>query len=1050
MKYIPKSWVSIALSLCLVLTPILPFMIQDVMAAPAGGGDDYDDPYVIDSCEDWVAVSSDEATYFGSYHFYELANNIDCIADTNDVIWGDTVDFTGQIDGNGYSITIDIDNNDFETALFAVTNNASIYSLEVLGTVDVVGDYAAIGGVIGYASDDTDLYQVVSQVDVTASGSDAVGGLVGYAETDIEVNFSYVDADIIGAEQVGGIFGYVSGNPSGISVENSYTVGSVVGDDSVGGLVGQVDDFLYLDNNFSAALIDTLGDYYGGIVGNMNSINFIPEYNYYDRDLTGLGVDACLSILGEGVEHIEADGLCESVDTSIETDYFFNPANEPFTIAAEDIWNDGEEYPDLYWYFPGDDYPVPYPMVDLGDFSGAGSGTDEDPYVVTTCAQIIEINNSVETLSASYILDPPGAATELDCTANENDIMVRTNIGTFTGSFDGDDNTIIVDIDNVLDDERHTGLFGRADGATFTDVIVAGDVAGVYKVGGLLGQGENVTITGSSSSVTVSTEDEDAGGLAGDCEYCEISDSFATGNVAGVNSVGGFIGDSYNSLISDSYSTGTVDAENEVGGFIGYSGGGVYESSYSTGTVDGDGDYVGGFIGYDSDGDEDTVIEYCYATGDVTNTGAESTGGFIGYADYTVISYSYATGDVDATDASDYIGGFAGYADSAEFYEVFATGDVTGTDYIGGLVGYFEDSYLYDGYARGDVTGTYDVGGLIGHLEYEEVVNTYSTGAVVNTDDEDDIGGLVCHESEGDTDYSFWDTETSGADDSDSDEEGKTTLEMKTLATFTTDLGEDAWDFDDTWTIDTNTVDAANDGYPYFGWQDLELGSTPATSSSSSSSSSGSRSAVAQESSAKTETDSGPTSSTNFSFSDTPNHWAETYADKLKEKCDVFGYQDEVGDYLKTFGPDNPITRAELVRMLIACKHVEGLSFEQHFPDVNESDWFGIYITYAYEQGWIIGYQDGEFKPNQPITRAEAIKIILLSHYSAEDIIGEDATFSDVDISAWYAEFVAFAEELGFVSGYTDENGEKTGQFRPELNITRGESAKIISLVLGL
>lgn len=1044
MKNIPKSWVSIALSLCLVLTPILPFAIQDVHAAPTGGGDDFDDPYVIDSCEDWVAVSSDEATYFGSIHFYELANDIDCSADANDVIWGDAVDFTGEVHGNGYSITIDIDRNADETALFAVTNNAYIYDLQVFGTVDVVGDFAAIGGLIGYVSDDTEVDQVGVEVDVTASGSDAVGGIIGYAETDVNIDFSYVNADIDGAAQVGGFIGYSNGDPNGVSVENGYSAGSVSGADKVGGLVGQVDNFLYLDNNFSVATITSAGDYYGGIVGYMNSGEFIPTLNFYGSVESGLGTDNCISLDGEGIIYIEADGFCESYDTGVDATYFFNPANEPFTVDGDDIWNDGEEYPYLYWYFSGDDYPVPYPMVDLGDFSGSGSGTELDPYVVTTCAEIIEINNSVDTLGASYLLDPAGDATELDCTANGNDIMVRTNIGPFTGSFDGDGNTVIIDVDNVLDEERHTGLFGRAYGATFTDINVAGDVAGVYKVGGLLGHGEQVTITGSRSSVTVTSVDEDNGGLVGECEFCTISESSATGSVTGDYSTGGFIGDCDECVITDSYATGTVNGGYETGGFIGRSNGIQIDSCYATGDVESDDEYVGGFIGYDSDGNEDSVIEYSYATGDVTNTAGPSTGGFIGYAEYTEIYYSYATGDVDATEASDYIGGFAGYADSAEFYEVFATGDVIGNDYIGGLVGHFTDSYLYDGYARGDVTGTYDVGGLIGHLEYEEVVNTYSTGAVVNTDDEFDIGGLICHEDEGDTDYSFWDIETSGTEDSDSDEEGKTTAEMKTLATFTTDLGEDAWDFDDIWTIDTNTVDAANDGYPYFQWQDLETGSTPADSSRSSS---GSR---ASSNSNSTETDSSPTTSTDFSFSDTPNHWAEDFADKLKEKCDVYGYQNEVGEYLKTFGPDNAITRAELVRMLIACKQVSGLEFEQVFPDVNESDWFGIYITYAFNQGWIQGYDDGEFKPNQPITRAEAIKIILLSHYSADDIIGQDIAFSDVDVSAWYAEFVTFAEELGFVSGYTDENGDKTGEFKPGNNITRGESAKIISLVLGL
>ena len=975
MNYIPKSWVSIALSLCLVLTPILPFTIQDVSAAPpdslTGSGDE-EDPYLIPDCEVWNYLSNNEATYFGDEVYFELTESIDCSADTNNVIWGDTVAFEGVLLAYGHSITIDIDRNADDTALFAEVNNGAINGLEILGTVDVVGDYSNIGGVVGLATDDTYLVQVVSQVDVTADGSDYVGGMVGYAVGDTNIEYSYVDAAIDGGNYVGGFIGYTYGVDDGNSIESSYVIGSVNGNDYVGGATGQLDGWLYLDYNFIAAVVAATGDYVGAGIGNANSENLNANHNFYDIDAVGLGSDSCITFLDEGI--ISTDGVdqCEGVNgVGAEPDYFYDEANEPFTVDENEQWNDGNEYPSYeYWYFPGDAYPVPFFHVNLGDFSGAGSGTDEDPYVITTCAEFMEINNSVETLGASYLLDPAADATELDCTGDTNDIMVRTRTGAFTGTFDGDDNTIIVAIDNAGDFEDHTGLFARTDRATISNLIVDGSVDGYYETGGLIGEAYYTTVSGSGSSADVNGADYYAGGLIGYCDYCTVSESYATGDVGG--------------------------SEDYVGGLIGY----IYLAT----------------------------IDESYATGDVIGLN-DSVGGLVGYTE----------GD---------------WPDVSELNQVYATGNVDGDTYVGGLIGYNEATNITDAYALGDVAGIDRVGGLAGQNEISTIINSYSIGLVTG---DTNVGGFLGQLGEAFSGLSFWDTETSGQAESDGDELGKTTAEMKTLATYTDDLEGDAWNFETIWTMDDSSIDPANDGYPYFGWQDLELGSDPEEEEEeeeeaprSSGGSSGSKSSAAQESSAKTETDSGPTSSTNFSFSDTPNHWAETYADKLKEKCDVFGYQNEVGDYLKTFGPDNPITRAELVRMLIACKHVEGLSFEQHFPDVNESDWFGIYITYAYEQGWIIGYQDGEFKPNQPITRAEAIKIILLSHYSAEDIIGEDATFSDVDISAWYAEFVAFAEELGFVSGYTDENGEKTGQFRPELNITRGESAKIISLVLGL
>ena len=404
--------------------------------------------------------------------------------------------------------------------------------------------------------------------------------------------------------------------------------------------------------------------------------------------------------------------------------------------------------------------------------------------------------------------------------------------------------------------------------------------------------------------------------------------------------------------------------------------------------------------------------------------------------DGSYVTNSYSRVDVNLFDADDSleggVGGFVGVSGLTLYANSYAEGTIyienMDYDFIdwGGFVGASLENAYVNSFSAVELTyegeaAPGDPGGFMGYNDggeyFENIYWLYNNDDVFTCDQDDDNEGCSMIDS--------------GADYFKS-------ISNQPLA---------SWDFDEIWNIDSEI----NDGFPFLTFgeseeEEEEEVEEPAMSRSTTGS-------MANRYTLKntfTETDSGPTSSTDFSFSDTSNHWAENYADKLKEKCDVFGYQNELGQYLKTFGPDNAITRAELVRMLIACKHVDGLSFEQHFPDVNESDWFGVYITYAYNQGWIEGYEDGEFKPNQPITRAEAIKIILLSHYTAEEIIGQEATFSDVDISAWYAEFVAFAEELGFVSGYTDEDGNKTGEFKPGNNITRGESAKIISLVLGL
>ena len=74
------------------------------------------------------------------------------------------------------------------------------------------------------------------------------------------------------------------------------------------------------------------------------------------------------------------------------------------------------------------------------------------------------------------------------------------------------------------------------------------------------------------------------------------------------------------------------------------------------------------------------------------------------------------------------------------------------------------------------------------------------------------------------------------------------------------------------------------------------------------------------------------------------------------------------------------------------------------------------------------GYDDGTFRPNASITRAEACKLIasLLTESSG----GSDALFSDVTADAWYAEAVEEMTGYSLVSGYSD------GTFRPSAKIT--------------
>lgn len=81
---------------------------------------------------------------------------------------------------------------------------------------------------------------------------------------------------------------------------------------------------------------------------------------------------------------------------------------------------------------------------------------------------------------------------------------------------------------------------------------------------------------------------------------------------------------------------------------------------------------------------------------------------------------------------------------------------------------------------------------------------------------------------------------------------------------------------------------------------------------------------------------------------------------------------------VKNFEPNRNVTRAEFVKMIVrslSCRYTF-VGTDSGFSDVPANEWHAEYIKFAVENGWINGYEDGKFRPNAPITRAEAAKIL--------------------------------------------------------------------------
>lgn len=139
------------------------------------------------------------------------------------------------------------------------------------------------------------------------------------------------------------------------------------------------------------------------------------------------------------------------------------------------------------------------------------------------------------------------------------------------------------------------------------------------------------------------------------------------------------------------------------------------------------------------------------------------------------------------------------------------------------------------------------------------------------------------------------------------------------------------------------------------------------------------------------------------------------------------------------FEPSASITRAEFLKIALLNA---GLTITADstvsYTDVSSSDWYYSYITYATTEGYVEGYDDGTFLPNDEINRAEAmIMMMRIAGVVEADVEASDIDFDDVAYTDWFAWAVVEADENGISEGYSD------GTFQPGSSITRAEVAVI-------
>ena len=162
----------------------------------------------------------------------------------------------------------------------------------------------------------------------------------------------------------------------------------------------------------------------------------------------------------------------------------------------------------------------------------------------------------------------------------------------------------------------------------------------------------------------------------------------------------------------------------------------------------------------------------------------------------------------------------------------------------------------------------------------------------------------------------------------------------------------------------------------------------------------------------------------------------KTALNKEDHKAYMFGYPNW------NFLPNSNMTRAEVTAMFARLlKNYPSTDVKYNLPysDVFESDWYYPAVGFMTENNIIKGYEDGTFRPNAPITRAEFATIAS----KFEELVGNGVNgFKDVPATHWALKYINSAYARGWVTGYED------GTFRPDRYITRAEVVTVTNKML--
>ena len=375
----------------------------------------------------------------------------------------------------------------------------------------------------------------------------------------------------------------------------------------------------------------------------------------------------------------------------------------------------------------------------FAQFSGLGSGTENDPYLIMNPIQLNQLRNFLNTEGVYFKLMANIDLTEF--LEEESPTQGWQPVGTFSAPFKG-----------ILDGNGKTvsGLWIKRSSLDYV---------------GLFGYISNATIKNLNISNASYEGHDNVGSVVGYSTSSIVSGCIINCKVNGNNYIGGLIGKGDNSSASDNTLDTQVKGNGDyIGGIFGYVKGdkGIIQNcKLVEGKVVGH-NYVGGVCGSCC---LKTTITGCYVYADIV--GSSSIGGILGYVSfYGMTTYStdwvylYETklnscGFVGNITGDSYVGGIVGQYyrrsikpsseqerfSSQTLTRCYALGVIKATgDYIGGVIGDVRTILsISDCYYNGIISGRNNVGGIAGY-NYSQIQRSYSLASINGTRT---VGGLA-------------------------------------------------------------------------------------------------------------------------------------------------------------------------------------------------------------------------------------------------------------------------------------------------------------------